>query len=366
MSRYPSMILFGVFFLGIGTGMPAGTLSLAIEQVQVARPAFNPSLGQTTTIQYQLTAPARVTLTITDAECQPVRTLRDQVPQAAGAHQVTWDGRDAAGQVVPDEAYALAIHARDAGGQAAHYAPARTTGGEAVSVTHAQIDWARGQVRYFLLQPSRIVIRIGDWGGALVATPLDYVPRGAGVVLDRWDTGPLRALFDATARESWDMVIQGYTLWEHALLPYGHRAAGARPGDQGPCRQEAGVMAPEALRPLDAVRAVPLQLTAAVKKRGKLQVRVDTSPEQRAAVNADGARVRFFIDGELVEDRRDQQLPLTRSLALAGVSPGPHTLTVNVVRAMDLHSAAHHQFTVGETIASGAAISSKATEEMAQ
>jgi hypothetical protein len=69
---------------------------------------FNPS----TTISYYLPVPGRVTLSIHNVLGQIVRTLVDEV-RAAGRHEVTWDGRTAAGDEVGSGVYFYQLRAED-------------------------------------------------------------------------------------------------------------------------------------------------------------------------------------------------------------------------------------------------------------
>ena len=61
---------------------------------------FNPS----TTLRYALPQPAFVSLGIYNSQGQLVRSLVHNL-QAAGSHQVVWDGRDSAGQLAPSGLY---------------------------------------------------------------------------------------------------------------------------------------------------------------------------------------------------------------------------------------------------------------------
>jgi FlgD Ig-like domain len=67
---------------------------------------FNPS----TTIQYSLSRTTPVRLVIYDVSGRLVRSLVDAV-QAAGDRQVTWDGRDSAGNAVGSGMYLYRLEA---------------------------------------------------------------------------------------------------------------------------------------------------------------------------------------------------------------------------------------------------------------
>lgn len=69
---------------------------------------FNPS----TTIEYELSKPSRVTLVIYNSLGQQVRTLVDQ-PLGVGAHRVQWDGKDDEGNAMPSGVYVYRLVAGD-------------------------------------------------------------------------------------------------------------------------------------------------------------------------------------------------------------------------------------------------------------
>jgi hypothetical protein len=80
--------------------------------VTTSRPFFNPSIGES--LRLQITVPRRGLLTalVLDRDGVPVRSLvRTQVAQ--GSTAVVWDGKDAHGAVVPDEAYSFKIDLAD-------------------------------------------------------------------------------------------------------------------------------------------------------------------------------------------------------------------------------------------------------------
>ncbi len=75
-----------------------------------------PTEGQTLTVELALTQQADVTVDIyeelDDVRTTPVETL-PIVAAGAGTHQVVWDGRDSAGDIVADEAYVYVVSVDD-------------------------------------------------------------------------------------------------------------------------------------------------------------------------------------------------------------------------------------------------------------
>ena len=78
---------------------------LATLRPNVPNP-FNPS----TTVSFELTAPARAVLAVYDMRGHLIRTLRDEV-MPAGTHTAIWDGRDATGRGLPSGGYVFRLTA---------------------------------------------------------------------------------------------------------------------------------------------------------------------------------------------------------------------------------------------------------------
>jgi subtilisin family serine protease len=85
---------------GSAVGDDEVQLPAAFEMDQNYPNPFNPE----TRIEYSLSRPGRVTLSIFNVAGQLVRTLANEIKQAGG-HEVTWDGRDERGQSVASGVY---------------------------------------------------------------------------------------------------------------------------------------------------------------------------------------------------------------------------------------------------------------------
>jgi hypothetical protein len=94
------------------TGACANDPPAQTRLIQNAPNPFNPM----TTIQYDLSQPRAVTLCIYDLSGRRVRTLRRDVVENPGRHEVTWRGDDDAGQAVASGVYFCRF---EAGGYAA-------------------------------------------------------------------------------------------------------------------------------------------------------------------------------------------------------------------------------------------------------
>jgi len=87
-----------------------------ITEVSDEPDPFNPSMGETTTINYTLSEKCYVTIKIYDPTGRLIKILR--ATQSAGPNSMTWDGK-VQGLIVPDGTYTYEIHATDMAGNEA-------------------------------------------------------------------------------------------------------------------------------------------------------------------------------------------------------------------------------------------------------
>jgi flagellar basal-body rod modification protein FlgD len=89
--------------------------SLVGKQVSAQSSTINLSSGTPSALGYTLSAPANVTVTITDANGATVNTM-NVGSQAAGSYSVPWTGTDSRGNKVADGAYTCTVQATGADG----------------------------------------------------------------------------------------------------------------------------------------------------------------------------------------------------------------------------------------------------------
>jgi len=144
-----------------------------IAAVAASKPTFNPSLGQSTTLSYELKQDAAVTVRVYDPDQDLVAVLAEKQPQQSGQVELAWDGRDETGKVVPNEAYFFTIMAATEDGLWEVYDPTVFSGGVEQDLTAASIDHDAGTILYRLPTMSRVRIRLGIGGGPLLSTLVD-------------------------------------------------------------------------------------------------------------------------------------------------------------------------------------------------
>ena len=150
--------------------------------VTTAPTFLNPMIGQSAQIRLAASRPGRVTVEILDRDRFVVRTL-GAVPIDKEA-VVRWDGKDGAGEVVPDEAYTVRAHLVSHGSELA-YDPGKDFQPRAVSIDSTSYSRVDGVLSYRLERPSRVHIQAGQARpvasgpaqGPVLRTIVDRAPR---------------------------------------------------------------------------------------------------------------------------------------------------------------------------------------------
>jgi flagellar hook assembly protein FlgD len=95
-----------------------GPPPLALERLRASPAALTPNgdgVGESTSISFVLTASASVTADVVNGSGTRVRRLANARAFDAGTRHLHWDGRDAAGSLVPDGDYTLEVTAESPG-----------------------------------------------------------------------------------------------------------------------------------------------------------------------------------------------------------------------------------------------------------
>ncbi|MBM3252313.1 MAG: hypothetical protein FJZ11_06020, partial [Candidatus Omnitrophica bacterium] len=75
-----------------------------------------PSYGEFTTITYNISETADVTVSIFDPDGTLVKDLEDTPDKPAGTYELTWDGKDSSGKIISKEGnFTIKVTAIDAG-----------------------------------------------------------------------------------------------------------------------------------------------------------------------------------------------------------------------------------------------------------
>lgn len=186
--------------LNAENGEPINAIMI-IRNIATSRSFFTPITGTTSEISYELTEDTNVTVSLHKAYQEIggrgggtykreffMNLLKNQT-QTAGAHTVSWDGRDARGNMAEASAYVYAIKADSGDGRIDLYDPVYISG--SVSITDSSLNPATYnpyanetvELRYSLFQPAWITI--GGYG--MPEFILEAAPQEAGAQVVKWN-----------------------------------------------------------------------------------------------------------------------------------------------------------------------------------
>ncbi len=344
-----------VTLLSLLVGLPSLVAAdFSVSEVYHEPVAFDPRVGQSVTVGYRLSAPARAALNVFDGRDLRVRRIESERVLPAGDHRFVWDGRDHTGDVVPAEAYVYTVEATEESGTSLVWDLADATGGESIPIESLRWDPAAARVTYSVAQPSRVRIRIGLASeGPLLRTLLDWVARGPGPHSEAWDGMDGSDVIDLAKHPSLDLVGEAFSLPRSAIL------VGREPSrvafvanlqeprvERRRSRLRSPRMFDYAAQPIEKRRDFPvhLELPSGIERgqdglvvvRGPLAVRVTLEAGDFERVVAERFEVSFFLDGRFVWENEVGFLPMSWVWDPRGSNPGTHYLTANI-RGYDGH-----------------------------
>jgi N-acetylmuramoyl-L-alanine amidase/outer membrane biosynthesis protein TonB len=97
-----------VIFVALPASTAGASIADTVTVASVSPRVFYPNgdgVVDSTTLHYVLSRPAMVSVSIRDFAGRALRTLRGPTAQAAGAYNVTWNGRSSTGSLLPDAGY---------------------------------------------------------------------------------------------------------------------------------------------------------------------------------------------------------------------------------------------------------------------
>jgi hypothetical protein len=205
--------------------LAADPTPMVVTDVSLSRPFFNPSLGQKIGVSFALVQPGNLTVLILDRDGYTVRQLVSGKVTEQGKQSFDWDGRDDAGEIVPDEAYSLKINLESSGGTAVYF-PAELSGAPLEGVA-AAFDPIRGILAYRLPKPARVsVVAISSdphKKSSLRQGIVDGEPRTLGAIVEPWNGYDKSGKVKFVERAGLRIELQARALPENSLITIGNR-----------------------------------------------------------------------------------------------------------------------------------------------
>ncbi len=311
---------------------------------------FSPSAGQQITIPFITDKEALVSLQLLTADKDSVVTLLDKQQFVAGRHEMRWDGKDAQGEIVPNEAYTPVLSLSYPNGKQFIDDPFRYSGGEIIE----NLDWlVRGKkhISYKLPGPSRVLIRIGIDEGPLVKSPLRWAPVSAGQSVYRWDGFDEGGVDYVAEREDLWFVVMAYQLPEFSLITTGNSKrdyAQWRKARGWPIKtanlnnvtlQRNGVrlsrnfFLPRNFYPRLSVTMQDVETTSRVGLAvvdDVAKILIDVPAADRWVLDTSFYETGLYIDYVFQSEEEQGFVPMLRQLDVSELAPGRHVATVQL------------------------------------
>gem|GEM_PF-504579 len=338
---------------------PARFQGKILSDVRTSIPSFDPSRNESVTVMFKLLKPARVSLQVYDPDWDHVSTLSTGEDPVVGEQSLTWNGKDADGNIVPDEAYFFTLVSEEGKDIGKVYDPTTFSGGVEHDITSVRIDPEDGTVSYVMPEMGRVMIRVGIEGGPLLNTLVDWSPRLKGEVFERWNGKDKDNISDITRHPGFKMIISYFTLPENSVITFGNKTVTYRgfkklltarrqkkPGERDPGQKlSAHYRLPRTVDYSPPVRMVfgdPSGSVAgdfsggpAPTLKGKALVRVDLDEEDKKNFLNQQFEICFFLDHQFHAEDETGYAPFNWVWDLSNVEPGEHILTVNVTGFRD-------------------------------
>ncbi len=191
---------------------------LVIEDVAASKTVLQPRNNEQTTLSFNLSHKAEVTLCIYDSRDYCIKRLIDGKKLPKGNNEVVWDGRDEKGKKAPPNFYIYTIEAK-AEGESVVYDPTDLTGGTPISPQNINHDTEAGSINFSLQKAALVNIRAGlKNGGPLMATPLDWLPLPTGNHTVPWDGMDASGVIQTDSLKGLEIGGSGYELPMNALI----------------------------------------------------------------------------------------------------------------------------------------------------
>lgn len=326
------------------------TAPFKIFNITTSRKSFNPSQGDAVTISFYISRPAKALFQIFDPDSTLVRELIAEDTGNPGFRQVTWDGKDMEGNIVPDEAYFFTIEANDYRGDLTNYDPMTFFNEESFSFP-VEYDSKKRMMIYDLAKDSRALIRAGITQGPLLKTIVAWGPRPAGVNEEPWDGKDASGVINAANQKALAIMSDAVTLPEKSILAFGNTTysyfeykneiASDRPVKEERTRI-VQIIQQQDFQQLPVRRGIPplfsIELPENAKKNeqgqpivnGKLPIKIYLDEKAKKSATERRYEIICYVDYKFITEQEEGYSPSTWMLDTKELPDGLHTITVNV------------------------------------
>lgn len=328
----------------LSLALVASASGAILQRPSVSAQFFNPAIGQSAALSFELSEVATVTARVLDRDGVAVRTLASSRAFPAGPQRLSWDGRDDAGAVVPNEAWSFRLDVVG-GGKTETYFPAD----RAFAMTQIKdvtYDRAGGVLRYTLPSASRVHLQAGvatadpvtkAVNGPVLRTVVNREPRSAGAIIEQWNGLDESGTIHVPDLPNFVVAVAVTPLPENSVITVGSRGksfvdtVAARKGESlFTARHHDSHAHHTGLTSLQDV--TPRMDLKAVKHGEGLTLKCDVTGPAAGAFAEQGGALMLFVDGRLVrKEPAAKTSSFTMSLESHELPPGPRIVAVNWV-----------------------------------
>jgi hypothetical protein len=297
-------------------------------------------------VSWRIQAGGKVDLMICHMDGFVVRHLLKQATKGIGTHMANWDGLDDEGRPVPNGAYFPMIRLNSRSKGMEFYNSTAVRWGGRLPVQDLEYDSDAQQITYRLGRAALCLVRVGEReGGPSYGTLLLWEPRSAGAHAEPWDGMDLQGVAKVHDREKFTIIFDTIDLPPNTFLVSGSSNTSY---EAVPNQAYAAVHPPTGkdvyihslhARHICRDPEVVVELLSGVSgsKKGVdifggiVRVSVTTADAERAGIlESMFSEVYLFVDGVFQGETKAPKLPGVVELSTKGLTPGRHTLTVNL------------------------------------
>lgn len=222
MKKIQLLLLIAISFLLSQTTFAGKGIDKLASLQNTDKYEFNPSIGETFPISFNIAKEGIVNITITTADDDTVFKHISPKPISPGNHKIYWDGKDSKGIVVPDEAYNISLEVNFTDGTTYSDIPSNYSGGEIIT----PLKWKhgkKGNISFSINDPARVLIRAGIKNGPMLKSLARWTPKAPGRVVERWDGYDQDKIEKISNRKDLWILVMAYKLPKFSIITTGNK-----------------------------------------------------------------------------------------------------------------------------------------------
>ena len=206
----------------------------SIRSVSISREFFNPSIGQTVEISFDIGRSGLLSLKIIDRDGYVVKTLIYEKKIEKGKCKFSWDGETNDGTVIPDESYSLWIELKSNSGTDIYFPGNHVLAEETAELGY--YDRKRGIISYKLPKPARVHVQAGvatvdpttkEVEGPVMATVVNRKSRSSGWIAENWNGfAESDSLIYIPDLQNFKLAVAATRLPENSIIATGNNKQG--------------------------------------------------------------------------------------------------------------------------------------------